>query len=184
MKPLLTFELDGISELKKNLDSKSFVKAVKRTVKEEGRRFVTQAVKSVTQEYNITAKELKSYMRVTAGDADDPYVEVSVESARLPLSKFSPQARAVRTSKGTRKGVTVKVKKGNRRKLVKGAFLSSDGHIYKRESKPRYPIKFLRGISVPQMFTKEIVAEGMEKVKRSFPDTFRRNLNFYLSKAK
>lgn len=153
-----------------------------RTSKTEAKRFVTGSVKDVRKEYNIKASEIKKHIKVQKTDRYDLSTTIDIKSNMLPLGMFAPTIRKIRTSRGYRQGVSVKVKKRGSRKIVKGAFLFGK-NIYKREGEARYPLGVMSTLSIPQMFNTNIINKGKKQFDESYPKTFAHNLNYYLSKS-
>ena len=176
------FELQGL-EITKQLDPKVAEKATVRTLNEEGRRFATQTVKHVREEYNIKASDLKSYIKTDKAHKGELEFKMEIVSPPLSLSKFSMREKNIKTRMGRRKGVTVKVFRKQKRKLVKKAF-SAKKQIFKREGRNRLPITKLTTLSAPQMFKDETIEEGYALVEAKLPTTFERNYAFYISKIK
>lgn len=175
-------EMQGFDDILRYFRSDVVQKAVIRTTKEEGRRFVTGTVKDVRKEYNIKASELKKHIEIKNGDRYDLSTTIDIKSNMLPLGMFAPTIREIRTSRGIRRGVSVKVKKTDRRKIVKGGFLFGS-NIYMRENEARYPLAVTSTLSIPQMFNTDIIDNGQKKFNESYPKTFAHNLNYYLSKS-
>jgi len=179
----LTVELKGFDDAINTFSNDIVQKAAIRTSNVEGRRFVTHTVKKVKEEYNIKASKLKSYISIEKADRKDLVFAIMIESNQLSLSNFSPRTKRIKTKNGRRIGVTVKVKKKFKRKLVRGAFLHK-GQIYKRKGANRLPLKSLKTLSAPQMFKEHIVEEGLVLVEKNYAKTFVSNLNYYLAKKK
>ena len=170
---------EAISHFSKDVVQKSTV----RTSNVEGKRFTTHVVKKVREEYSIKASRLKSYISIDKADMNNLVFSINIKSNQLSLSNFSPRTKRVRTKNGRRIGVTVKVKKKFKRKLVRGAFLHN-GQIYKRKGANRLPLKSLKTLSAPQMFKEHIVEEGLALVEQNYAKTFASNLNYYSAKKK
>ena len=77
----------------------------------------------------------------------------------------------------TRRGVTVRIKKGNGRKVLSTAFIATTkaGYrgVFRRTTKDRYPIKNLRSVSIPQTFINRIVIQAVDAATM---ESFERNL--------
>ena len=177
------FKLQGLETLTKQIDPKIVEKATVRTLNEEGRRFATQTVKHVREQYNIKASDLKSYIKTDKAHKGELEFQMKIVSPPLSLSTFSMRNKNIKTKMGKRKGVTVKVFRKKKRKLVKRAF-SAKGQIFKREGRNRLPITKLTTLSAPQMFKDDTIEEGYALVEKKLPKTFERNYAFYLSKIK
>lgn len=179
-----TFNAEGFNKLEKQLDPKIALKATVRTLNEEGRRFGTQTVKTVREDYNIKASELKSYIKSSKASTGELEFNMRIQSSPLSLAKFGMRTKNIRTKRGMRKGVTVKVFRKKGRKLVKRGFSPTGKQIFKREGSSRLPITKLTTLSAPQMFKDERIEHGYDLVEKNLPKTFERNYDFYLSKTK
>jgi len=174
--------IDGFEEAINYFRGDIVQKTAIRSSKIEAKRFVTGSVKDVRKEYNIKAKDLKTHIHINKADRYDMATLIKIESKRLSLSMFAPKIRRIRTDNGYREGVSVKVKKRERRKIVKGAFLF-DNTIYMRETKARYPLGVVNTLSIPQMFNEDIINRSKRRFEENYPKTFSHNLNYYLSKT-
>ena len=168
-------------ELSKAFDSKVFEKALRRTVKRMGTRFRKTAVKEVRQTYNVRAKKLKEYIKArTHYGKGGVEWRFRVSGKPMSLIHFSPRQ--------TRQGVTVKVKKSEGRKMIKGAFLANDSgshkRVFMRSGKARLPIESKHTISIPQMFNKEILKKAQKEVEENYEKEFKHNLDFYMGRLK
>ncbi len=113
---------------------------------------------------------------------------MSISSPRFDLSRFivsiKEQEVSIKTRNKTyrvkRKFVRVRVKRG-KSKVVKGAFIAEE-RLFKRKDKRRLPIKKLSTLSIAEMFNKDIVERGFEKVEEHYPKTLERHLLFYTSR--
>jgi hypothetical protein len=164
MKLDFDFDIDN----KDLLDKQTLIKALKRTVKDEGIRFRTNIVKRTKEEYAVKATTLKPHIKSKL-NANNFHIDIT--SHRLPLANF-------KVSKGKRGDVKVRVLKRRGSKVVIDGFMIN-GHIFKRETEERLPITKLSTLSIPQMFTKENIEESRNKVNQNFKKTFEKNYNYY-----
>lgn len=188
--------IDDIAKLK-DVPSKivhAHIKATIKTLNREGTRLKTFLFKNVREEYMVKTGDLKKSSKETKAKLDGNWMnprksdsyhyELGITSKRLPLSYFGAREKWVKDNRGKkRKGVSVKVLRKGKRKVVKSAFLYN-GHIFKRESKERYPLDYLTSLSIPQMFKDNIVEEGYKLVEEKFPKTYKDSFDFYASKIK
>lgn len=167
-------KLDGLEKFKDLVDASIYQKAMKRTIKDEGRRFKTTAVKQVRKTYNIKSARLKKVMSINVSGSS---WRMKIKSRSLGLYNFS--------AKQTKKGVSFMVKKGNRKKL-KNAFIARDVNgnmrVFERKTKKRLPLKSLYSLSPTQMFNKEVLELCQKKFEAYYAQTFEKNLNFYMKK--
>ena len=167
-------ELKGLDKFKDFIDTRIFEKAMKRTIRDEGRRFKTTAVKQVRKTYNIKSARLKKVMSINVSGST---WRMKIKSRSLGLYNFS--------AKQTKKGVSFMVKKGNRQKL-RNAFIARDANgkmrVFERKTKRRLPLKSLYSISPTQMFNKEVLELCQKQFEEHYAQTFEKNLNFYMKK--
>ena len=81
----------------------------------------TQSVKSIREEYTISAGDLKR--KITIGRSSTARLQghIGVRTEAIPLGYFSPSRRIVQSRRGKRVGVSVKVKrKGPRKRVILG----------------------------------------------------------------
>jgi len=181
-----TAELEGFDEILRVLDNKTLNKVINRTANEEGRRFSTEVAKNVRKEYNIKSSEIKSKISIFKASGDNHRFELTISSPRLDLARFVTSTRTKKVwinrggkrYKAKRKVVRVKVKRGKQKILKQGFMVNS--FLFKRKGESRMPIKKLSTISITDMFRKDIIDKGFEKVKENYPRTLERNLLFYL----
>ena len=172
-------KLEGLKELKNVTNKDLYFKAEARTIREAGRKFRTTTVKAVRKTYNVKASELKKRMKI--GNSKDSYKyewHMYVKGRPLGLENFG--------ARQTKKGVSVLIKRQSGRKVLLHTFLrrgkSGNLKVFARKGKERLPIKSYYTISIPQMFTKEIVDAGLERVEREYKRDFERNLLYYITK--
>jgi hypothetical protein len=145
-------------------------KAIARTHKDLGRKFLTQVKKEVRQTYNIKTSEINPTITTKL---DSKNFNIEINSHRLSLSRFITST--------TRQGIKVKVRRDSK-KIVKGGF-KRKGQIFKRVSSSAYPIKRLSTISITEMFTEDITSRGLETVENQYSNTLERNLRFYTKRG-
>ena len=76
-------------------------------------------------------------------------------ASSIHIAKFERPSLKEFKARQTKKGVSYKIRKGGKRKLVKSAFIgqgSLNGHVYVRVTKSRKPIVKLYGVSVAAVF--------------------------------
>lgn len=89
-------------------------------------------------------------------------------------------------------GVSVRIKRLEGRKTVKGAFIAtrrwkswqdgaehSDRGVFRRVGRERLPIKYLRSLSIPQAFSNDKVVEAIRRIAIvTFEKNFEQQMNF------
>lgn len=91
-----------------------------------------------------------------------------------------------RAKKGTLDQLHFKIKRAGGKETVTGAFIGNHGRtVFIRTGKSRLPIKSVRTIGVPQMFsTKKNVGLVQQWVVDNFPRIFQSEMRYYLSTIK
>jgi len=175
-------KLENVEGLEKLLDEKIYRKALQRTIKRMGTKFKKRAMKEVRKTYNVKAKTLKAHIKEHMSKASNNGIEWRFSVTGRPVNLIHFGARQ------TSKGVSVKVKKGNGRRVIKSAFIAHDsgGHkrVFMRKGKERMPIESKSTLSYPQMFNKEIIDKAMKEVEENYEKEFKHNLDYYLGRLK
>lgn len=194
---MIKIEYQGqtLDQLYKRYDPEIVEKALARSKNRVMDKSATALNKKLRERYYLLAKDINKTLkkhRSFANKKNDAVLEYI--GSRLPLSLFSPKQKNVRvTSEKTgknikRKGVTVRVKKGEGRILIKSipAFLVKGGAaVSSRADESRDSYKTPTIISVPEMITARIqLAEFDRVVAKEFQPEFESNMNFYLGSTK
>lgn len=116
------------------------------------------ASKEVRKEYNVKASKINEATKVTKASTSTLMAKIRWSSPMVNLANFkiSPSKRP---KKQPKKQMTVQVKKGSK-STYKGAFIGSNGQVFRRVGKARLPIKPLYGPAISQLM-------GAEKVKEA-----------------
>ena len=178
----LEVKIEGLEKFKALVDTKVWYKAQKRTMTEMGRKFRTRVVKDVRKVYNVKAKTLKKHIKEHISKASSSSIEWRFSITGRPVNLIHFGARQ------TSKGVSVKVKKGSGRRVIKSAFIAHDNgshkRVFMRKGKERMPIEAKSTLSYPQMFNKEIIDKAMKEVEENYDKEFKHNLDYYLGRLK
>lgn len=170
-------------ELQDGVVDKATVRALNRALDQSA----TAANREIRKVYNVKASAVSSAMkkqraaRLRSGVRE---AVLKIRGGRIGLVEFD--------ARQTKEGVTVLIKKGEGRKLIRHAFLTtvnvqrsswrptsfSYRGVYIRVGRERYPIKALKSITIPQAFAAEVVLEAVRAVAR---ESFTRN---YLQQIK
>lgn len=178
--------------LHKDIAGKAMASALNKTVAQAK----TAMSREIRAEFTISASKVNQALRISKARASGGRfsLEASLESPSkrgrsLNLVNFSPRQ--------TSKGVTVKIKKGGPRKLLRGAFIANEGRtVFVRTGeakrrmskghnagKMREPIKALQTIDVAMMFnTKRISAKVLRFIEVKFPELFAHEAKFFTDK--
>ncbi len=188
---MISFEIKGFDRMVEGSNPKIINKAMNTALHRTSLKLRTKLIKEVRKVYAVTAGDV----RLTASNplvlSRDPARRALVfTSGRTPIDKFKPKARLVKTGRGDRIGVTVRVRKDRGRRLIKkhgarsGAFFAK-GMVMARKGKSQYPIMRLSSLAIAQMAgTRYISAKGLKLLEKETPVQFESALKFYLSKVK
>jgi len=186
---MINIRLENYQALKVAFDPARVEKAHKSALKKTAAKAKTRVSQEIRKVYNIKARDINQASRIMhLGDI----IELSWTGGTVGLDKFSPTKRTVRTARGPRKGVAVKVKKAGKRKLVKGGFQvpSKNNLIFQRTgtkmvSDPtRDAIARMYGISVPQMVNEDVSTKAIEFIGDEANVQFVRAFNYFLNVQK
>lgn len=144
----------------------------------------TAMSREIRAQYNLSASKVNEALRVKKAWRAQGFMEW--EAA---LESPSQRGRALNlinfSARATQQGVTVAIKKGAGRKLIKSAFIANQGRtVFIRTGKARLPIKGVQTIDVPQMFNARRINERVvEMIRAEFPIQFEREARYFMSKA-
>lgn len=188
--------------LKTDLQDKAVSQALTRTAK----RGVTEMTRRITREYAIKAKDVRPHLHI-----DRPRTgKVSAITIRALPSRKGKRARNVmlfsaRVAPGKEKrtikvklpdgrwvtrvvsvggGVSVKIRRAESRKIIKGAFIGNKGRtVFMRKGGGRLPIRGVQTIDIPQMFnTRRINVAVVRQMQLDFARELNRLAAYYISK--
>ena len=131
------------TDFKVNLAKETAI-ATKNTAKAHRR----EISKNVRQFVAMTNKAVLRAVTVEPGNRANTASRIHIEKTERPsLKEFK--------ARQTKKGVSYKIRKGGKRKLIQSAFLGKgrlNGHVYIRRTKSRLPVRKLYGVSVAAVF--------------------------------
>lgn len=194
--PELEFDVRDINKLKQQFDPRDVEKALRWAVNATARKTATRISKETRQRYTVKAGDIRKRMSIERyRDSIDRAVLYT--GRRLPLAQFKPREKWVNVSSGRqlksgprkgrvarRRGVTVQVRKGEARKLVKGGFMAQ-GQLWRRKKRTdnKSTPQRLFGPSVPEMVDNpRVIAEAQELVRKDLPEQFDGRLDYILKK--
>jgi hypothetical protein len=183
--------LDGV----KDAIPRVLMRSINRTV--DGT--VTDAAKEIAQVVNLPQRIIKANLRKQKASIDRVQGAVVSKGRPVPLIHYG--------ARQTRKGVTVLVKKGRPRSLIKQAFISvmrsghkgvfarrkelsgtgrpleeARGHPGRWPKKYRLPIRQLYGPRVEDVFGDQIVLQPvLDKAKRRFDQNFSHEVDYLIT---
>lgn len=144
----------------------------------------------VREEVSLKAADIKNVVTLRkaqgAEDMNSQAAYVIIKDKPVPLAQYAASPRNVKTVRGKRVGVTVKVK--GERKLVAQGFLATvgAGHlgVFTRRRGGRLPIRERFGPSVAQIVQGLNVLRRLMDISRdAFVKNFRSELNYQASKT-
>lgn len=145
----------------------------------EGAR--TEATRKIAERYRIKRALALEAISIQKATPENLVVRLTVRGRPFSLARFDPRVR---------KGGVVTVNVKGSRKVVKGGFartLSSRNGLYqvifKREGDARYPLKALKTVDMPGVFSREEVQQHLEQAANErFDREFVRQLDLALTK--
>jgi len=168
-----------LREMHKDLREKALALALNKTAD----KAKTEAIRAVTQEYVITASEIRPRFTLKKASARNFRLTAELEAfgrrrggRSMNIIHFLERKVTLAEARRRRKSGTLdqlrfKIKRGQAAKVIPGAFLANNGRtVFKRVGKERLPIQGVSIIDLPQMFTsRKIMARIMARVEREYP---------------
>lgn len=124
----INLKVEGLSHIERVLASKEINKAVSRSLNRTARFVFTEGSRKIRQHYNIKAGDIKKALVVDKREVGkvsikkasmhNPKAVIEIYGSPIPFKYFG--------ARQTKKGVTVKIKKGGRRTLILHAFLGGN----------------------------------------------------------
>ena len=140
----------------------------------------TQSSREVRKVYNLKDRDVKAALAKHKASKVTLTGDVTFRGRRIPLILFEAHWR-----QGQPGGATAKIFVGGQRIAYRGAFIAAARYnnaagggsagqqqVFVRTGKARYPIKVLRGISIPLAVKRKVVLDALKAVAS---DTFRKN---------
>ena len=186
-----------LSTLREDIRQRAVARALNR-VAEQGR---TRMAREIASEFNIAVGEVRPELDIRRArpGAGSAYLVVEVNALRskrnrgrgLNLIRFLERrvslAEARRRAKtGTLNQLVFKIKRTGGPKRIPGAFIATNPRtggtaVFKREGRPRLPIKPVTTIDVRQMFnTKRINERVVKHMLDQFPRVLEREVEYYV----
>jgi len=190
----LQVKIKGISELEQKLNPFLVQKASARALNRAGRAGFTEGSKLIRQKYNLKAKDIKKATKVTRARIDNLKVILDITGGPIPFKYFR--------ARQTKKGVTVKIRKGGARTLIRGAFIGGyipikrktkrgisvrmekrtewgGGHVFIRKGKRRTPIvKLATGTVIIPVLFRKYLPQIEKRVNEVFNREFWHSYNY------
>jgi hypothetical protein len=175
----------SLAELRRKFDPEIVSRADRIAIGRTAKKIKTQISRDVRKVYNVKARDVASTVKVL--NRSKGFLEQRIllyTGGHIPLAKFDAKPKAVRSKRGPRRGVTVRVRKDSGRKLVgkrsgfHGAGFMAKGHVMARKTPDRTSHRILYGPAIPQMVANDTVIENYHaKVRHEYPIELERALN-------
>ena len=170
---------EGEDNLRRVFGSNVVSKSVKSATFKTTAKTRTEISKRVRDIYAVKAGLISKSASIRNGSSVREKM-LLYTGANISLTEFGPRQRLVRTAKGKRKGVSVRIRKDRGRKLVKSGFsasLKGGKFIGKRKTDTRFPIRGTSTVSVPGMVKSRDVIKLINKfVGEEYPAQFEREM--------
>lgn len=166
------------SDKLKMLAPRQVISAEVRAINKTARGLRTQISKSVRNQLNIKASAVKESLSIAkATRRPRPSATLSVAAKPVSLKEYG--------ARQNRKGVSVRVKRANGRKLIKHAFVVQvlGSHAFQRVGDARLPIKKLFGPSVKQE-AEQLSPEFRIFISKTLEKRIREEIDWEIEKLK
>ncbi|MDD2895486.1 MAG: hypothetical protein PHG81_05640 [Aliarcobacter sp.] len=172
----MDIKIKGIDELIVKLNPKVAKQAVNRTINELGSKTRTFLVKEVRLNYNISAKDLKQFIKIKKSRYADLSYVMDIRSSSFNAKRFN--AKKLK-AKGK---MSVLIKKTDGRKVFKkGTFVAKNGAVLQRKGNTQ-EIEGVKTVSIPQMFNEKTLQKADKLIENEHERIFKNNFNFYIGK--
>jgi len=189
----VSIKLKGVEEALKTFDSKPVITAARRSLKETVASARTAASRAIRERYHISKVNIDRYLvkylkateliaileaRASTRTATLPLIYFRVKKPGLRLVKEKGKIKEIQKTRRAKGLVQVQVVKGKPWAPLKHAFIAKmpSGYIgiFERVGKERLPIRELKTIDVPLMFTQRnvmntTIKRALEKWAKDFP---------------
>jgi len=173
-----------LAQLQADLGSKTLARAVNRTLEQAK----TSMSKTIRAEFNLSKQKVDQTLSIKRATfrAGRFTIEGVLQSRSKRGRSLNVINFAARQNHKPGGGVSVQIRRGQGRKLIRGAFIANQGRtVFRRVGDARLPIEAVQTIDVPQMFnTKRVNAAVVKVIRAKFPEIFEREARFYLARWK
>lgn len=182
---MFELQIENWKEIQKALSPDVINKSMNLAIKRGLMKTRTQVSKNVRQVYAVNAGAIGKTVTLKRLTFNPPAYLLQWAAKRIQLRKFGARARIIRSSRGLRKGVSVRVRKDRGRKVVQGGFYGPGGYpVYKRVEGHNKKIEKRTGIAIPQMVaTSDQMDQAYDFMGKEFPKQFVSAMDFYTKKA-
>lgn len=190
------FEYSELEELLAVYDPKLVSRAVNSADNKTIRKLRTKIRKEVRGKYNVKAAAINRRAKTILGRVKGLSAELSYAGTKLGLVNFAAKKKKVKVSsragkKVTRWGTSVKVLRGQSRKVVKSkpAFVAKGKNdnlqIFARRTDDRDSIVAIKGLAIAEMVdSPEIIEHALTSSREDYEKEFDVAMNFFLGKSK
>lgn len=192
----IDFDIRQLEKLRDRFDPRIVDKALDRSVNATTRKAATFISRYTRDMYDISAGDIRRRMQIQRVKRDASRA-ILYTGRRLPLAQFKPRERWVSVSSGRRvqsgprkgrvarrRGVSVRIRKDNGRRLVQGGW-HAKGHILRRENKSdnRSDPRIRFGPSIPEMVGNQRVMDAaQDMIRDDLPKQFNQQMDYLLSR--
>jgi len=173
--------LRDVKKLGRDIQDKD--KATARAINKATAMARTEMARAIRDEFMLTVSKARDKLQLRKAYAGKGKLTISGE---LFSKDPSGRRRAINLAsfgaRSTKRGLTVKIKRGGPRVLLRSGFMGNKGRTaFERVGAKRLPIKPLQTIDVPQMFnTRRINLRVRKRIEQELPELMRRELRFLL----
>lgn len=178
----------GLQAIPDRLKERAIVRGLNRAID----TIATQSSREVRKVYNLKHGDVLDALAKHKASKVTLRADVTFKGRRIPLILFDARWR-----QGQAIGATAKIFAGGRRVPYRGAFIAAAGQnnargggsagiqqVFVRVGKQRYPIKVLRGISIPVAVRQKIVSEAVVSAGLdAFDKNFKQQIKYLSSKT-
>lgn len=179
---MLKYEITGLDTLRQKFDPQLVDSAFDRALQAAAMKGRTRVSRKTRETYNVKARDVSRSVALKKLPSERGRL-LLYAGHMLGLNKFSPRPRNVKTARGRRVGVTVQVRKGGGRKLVKGGFIAGmRKFVFARVGPNQRPIESKFSIGIAHMVGNPAVAAAFEAhVGEDAAAEFSRSLEFLMT---
>lgn len=193
----VTFEGDVKKAQKKltHLQRQVIPQAASSALNRTAKAAQVRAGQLIRQDLALSARFVKS--RLTIKQANRRTLTAHIRAANephggIPLRDYKPKTKVLKRTSlfgAPLESVSVKIKRGRRRRVVKGAFITRyrkwGGQVLRRKGKARGPVKALHGPSVSHKFMDRKVLRGtLNRAYEQWPRNFDSQMRYRLGRLK
>lgn len=169
----------AIAAFFEKIGKKALARATKNSLNKTAVSVRAQISIKAREEITLKASDIKDAVQIERAKGSNPEqmrATVTIEDQPIPLEQYGGRPRTVKTNRGPRIGVTVKVKKSGTRAVVGRGFIAAMRYskgIFVRRADGSREVKRAYGPSIRQLFQAEDFARSiMEYAAKRFESEF------------